>query len=72
MLSLGGGMAVESFVENWGSRVFIGCRGGTSMMFSDPKDLCRFLKLPPKTPSREKFDEWLATLEPTNTPAAPS
>ena len=34
------------------------------MMFADQKSLRGFLKLPVKTPSRERLDAWLAQLDP--------
>lgn len=58
-LDLGGAMTVETFVEKWGSRVFIGYTGGVSAFFDNPKALRKFLRLPVKTPSRERLDEWL-------------
>ena len=66
-LSLGGNMTVESFVEKWNGRVYIGYTKGTSGFFDSPKALRRFLKLPLKTPSREKLDAWLASFEPADT-----
>ena len=62
-LNLGGNMTVESFVEKWNGRVFIGYTGGVSAFFDSPKNLRKFLRLPIKTPSRERLDEWLAELE---------
>ena len=58
-LSLGGNMTVESFVEKWNGRVYIGYTNGTSAFFDSPKALRRFLGLPIKSPSRERLDEWL-------------
>jgi hypothetical protein len=62
-LDLGGAMTVETFVEKWGSRVYIGYTGGVSAFFDSPKNLRKFLRLPIKSPSRERLDEWLAGLE---------
>jgi len=62
-LDLGGNMTVESFVEKWGGRVFIGYTGGVSAFFDSPKNLRKFLRLPIKSPSREQLDAWLAGLE---------
>jgi hypothetical protein len=58
-LNLGGAMTVESFVEKWNGRVYIGYTNGTSAFFDSPKALRKFLKLPIKSPSRERLDEWL-------------
>ena len=65
-LDLGGSMTVESFVEKWNGRVFIGYSGGASAFFDSPKALRKFLNLPIKSPSRERLDQWLAGLEPNH------
>ena len=59
---LPGGIPIETGVDN-GQRWFVGYRKGSSMGFTCPKELRRWLKLPLKTPSREAFDAWVATLE---------
>jgi len=66
-LSLGNSMSIETYVEKWNGRVYIGFDGTTSMMCDSHKALRRFLKLPLKTPSREKLDAWLAGFEPADT-----
>ena len=58
-LNLGGNMTVESFVEKWNGRVFIGYTDGVSAFFDSSKALRKFLRLPVKTPSRERLDEGL-------------
>ena len=63
-LDLGGGMTVETYVEKWNGRVYIGYANGVSAMFAGPKELRRFLKLPAKIPSRERLDAWLDGLDP--------
>ena len=62
-LDLKSGMTVESFIEKWGGRIFIGHSKGVSAFFDSPKSLRKFLKLPVKTPSRDRLDAWLAELE---------
>ena len=57
-----GGIPIETGVDN-GQRWFVGYRKGSSMGFTCPKELRRWLKLPLKTPSREAFDAWVATLQ---------
>ena len=61
-LHLPGLMTVETGLD-WNGRWFIGYAKGASAMFRDAKALRRFLKLPPKTTSREALDSWVASLE---------
>ena len=56
------GMPIETGVDN-GQRWFVGYRKGSSMGFTCPTTLRKWLGLPLKTPSREAFDAWIATLE---------
>ena len=63
-------MTVEVYVEKWNGRVYIAYANGVSAMFAGPKELRRFLKLPVKTPSRERLDAWLEGLDP-NHPGTP-
>jgi hypothetical protein len=70
-LDLKSGMTVESFIEKWNGRVYIGHAKGVSAFFANPQDLRRFLKIPAKTPSREKLDAWLASLDPIEPAAEP-
>lgn len=49
--------------RDWNGRWFIGYAKGASAMFRDAKTLRKFLKLPPKTTSREALDSWVASLE---------
>lgn len=59
---LPGGVPIETGVD-WNGRYFIGYRKGSSMGFTCPKALRKWLGLPLKTPSREAFDAWIAKLE---------
>lgn len=61
-LHLPGLMTVETSLDCNG-RWFIGYAKGSSALFRDAKSLRRFLKLPPKTTSREALDSWIASLE---------
>ena len=63
-IDLGGGVTVESFVEKWNGRAYVGYSRGVSAGFNDVRALRRFLGLPAKSPSRERLDEWLAGLDP--------
>jgi hypothetical protein len=60
-INLGGGTIVESYLDMNG-RVFIAYANGTSLFLSDARALRQFLRIAPKTPSREAFDSWLDTL----------
>jgi len=59
---LPGGTPIETCVD-WNGRWFVGYRRGSSMGFTCPVALRKWLGLPLKTPSREAFDAWIATLE---------
>lgn len=71
-IDLGGGVTVETFVEKWIGRAYIGYSRGVSAGFSDVKALRRFLGLPAKSPSRERLDDWLAGLDPVSDQEAPA
>ena len=59
---LPGGTPIETGID-WNGRWFVGYRKGSSMGFTCPTALRKWLGLPLKTPSREAFDAWIATLE---------
>jgi len=63
---LPGGTPIETGIDN-GQRWFVGYRKGSSMGFTCPVALRKWLGLPLKTPSREAFDAWIATLEEADT-----
>jgi hypothetical protein len=63
---LPGGLPIETGVD-WNGRWFVGYRKGSSMGFTCPVALRKWLGLPLKTPSREAFDAWIATLEESDT-----
>ena len=62
---LPGGTPIETGVD-WNGRWFVGYRKGSSMGFTCPTALRKWLGLPLKTPSREAFDAWIATLQETD------
>jgi len=66
---LPGGTPIETGVDS-GQRWFVGYRKGSSMGFTCPKALRTWLGLPLKTPSREAFDAWIASLEEADTAKA--
>lgn len=61
-LDLGCGMLIEA-QRDWNGLAFTAMRKGSARWFRDPVEMRRWLGLPPKTPSRERFDEWLASLD---------
>ena len=54
--------SIETY-RDWNGRLFIACSSNCSMIFRDAKALRKWLNLPLKTPSREAFDSWIASLE---------
>lgn len=54
--------SVETY-RDWNGRIYIACSSNCSMVFRDAKALRKWLNLPLKTPSRESFDSWIASLE---------
>ena len=60
------GMPIETGVD-WNGMWFVGYRRGSSMGFTCPVALRKWLGLPLKTPSREAFDAWIATLQEADT-----
>ena len=54
--------SIETY-RDWNGRIFIACSSNCSMLFRDAKALRKWLNLPLKTPSREAFDSWIASLE---------
>lgn len=70
-LDLKGQMSVEA-CRDWNGIYFVAMNNGASVLRRDPKEVRKFLKLSPGTPSRALLDEWLAGLtdkpEPTPEP----
>ena len=60
-LNLQGGMTVETYLDGTG-RIYIAYARGASVFLQDVKALRQFLKLPPKTDSRQALDSWLASM----------
>jgi hypothetical protein len=58
--------SIETY-RDWNGRLFIACSSNSSMVFRDAKTLRKWLNLPLKTPSREAFDSWIASLEAADT-----
>ena len=43
--------------------IYVCLSGDTSRLFTDPKELLKFVKWPPKTPTGDALREWLASFE---------
>jgi hypothetical protein len=63
---LPGDIPIETGTD-WNGRWFVGYSKGSSRGFTCPVALRKWLGLPLKTPSREAFDAWIATLEESDT-----
>lgn len=63
-------LTVTSFLED-GVRWFVAWRPGTSQMFTDAKELLRWVKWPAKTPTGDALRDWLAQLPPAGPPEGP-
>lgn len=61
-LDLGDGMLLEAQRDDAGWS-FTALRRGSARWFRDPVALRKWLSLPLKTTSRERFDAWLAELQ---------
>jgi hypothetical protein len=59
-------LSVHTNIEtgrDWNGRFYIVYNNGAAVFRRCPKEVRRFLKLPPKIPMREAFDSWIASLE---------
>jgi hypothetical protein len=61
-LHLGSGLTVETGTDING-RFFIATARDCAMYFRCADAMRKFLRLPPKTPSRESLDSWLVSLD---------
>lgn len=61
-LDLGSGMLIEA-QRDWNGLYFTAMRKGSAQWFRDSVAMRKWLGLPLKTPGRERFDEWLASLD---------
>ena len=65
-----GSLLIEQHITKDGpSPYFVVWVPHTARMFYDRKAMMRFIKWPKGTPSREKIDEWLSSLDAPKAPA---
>ena len=69
-----GGLRVERRHDRWNGISYLAWRPHVSQLFTDTKELLRFIGWPRKTPTGEALREWLQadTTAPVPTPADPS
>jgi len=65
-LNLGCGTLIET-AKDLDGIYFIAMRKNSSRLFRDYKEMRKWIGLPVKTPSREKFDAWIESLGCVNT-----
>lgn len=66
-LDLGNGSSVEHGPD-WNGSYFVCYAKGLSVFLRDPKEVRKFFRFAPKTESRDKLDQWLASLSPAPAP----
>ena len=66
------GLRVERRHDRWNGTSYMAWRPHVSMLFTDTKELLRFIAWPRKTPTGDALREWLngPTAEPQPAPAA--
>jgi hypothetical protein len=68
------GLVVTRQWNRWNGALFIAWKPSVSMAFRERKALLKFVAWPAKTPTGDRFREWLATFEqqaPESAPTAP-
>lgn len=60
-IDLGGGTLIEAAMDQNG-RYFIALNKNSSRLFNDPVEMRKWIGLPIKTPSRERYDAWIESL----------
>jgi hypothetical protein len=66
------GLRIERRHDRWNGTSYMAWRPHVSMLFTDTKELLRFIAWPKKTPTGDALREWLnaSTAEPEPLPAA--
>lgn len=66
------GLLVVRQWDRWNGALFIAWKPNVSMAFRERKELLKFVAWPPKTPTGDRFREWLNSFEKpaTSEPAA--
>jgi hypothetical protein len=67
-----GGLRVVRRHDRWNGVSYMAWRPHVSMLFTDPKELLRFIAWPAKTPTGEALREWLKVKPAQPVPAAPA
>jgi hypothetical protein len=67
-----GGLRVERRHDRWNGTSYMAWRPHVSMLFTDPKELLRFIAWPAKTPTGEALREWLKVKPAQPAPEAPT
>ena len=66
------GLRIERRHDRWNGTSYLAWRPHVSRLFTDPKELLRFIAWPPKTPTGDALRSWLnATPEPGPTQPEP-
>ena len=68
------GLKVTRTFDPWNGAYYIAWKTNVSMWFQDRKPLLKFVSWPPKTPTGDRFREWLNSFEsdsPSKTVAVP-
>lgn len=67
------GLRVERRHDRWNGVSYLAWRPHVSMLFTDRKELLRFIAWPPKTPTGDALRSWLngPTAKPEPSPEAP-
>ena len=63
-----GGLRVERRHDRWNGTSYMAWRPHVSMLFTDTKELLRFIGWPRKTPTGDALREWLKADAPTAVP----
>jgi hypothetical protein len=66
---IAGGLRVERRHDRWNGTSYMAWKPHVSMLFTDPKELLRFIAWPKKTPTGDALRAWLEA-KPTKSAAA--
>lgn len=65
------GLVVTRQFDRWNDALFIAWKPNISMAFRERKALLKFVSWPPKTPTGDRFREWLNSFEQQASEPAP-
>ena len=66
------GLVVVRQFDRWNGALFIAWKPNVSMAFRERKALLKFVSWPPKTPTGDRFREWLNSFEQQQPEPAPA